>query len=454
LRSRFFWTILGVLAAVVIGTTLLHQSILKQERLDLIDQQMRETAAALMDSELNGLRKVELDKVEAILSEELGESRIGKFFVIRNSKNEILFESNSAKLLPIDDIPNSPQWVSILGKGQFIRILNLQLPRVPDRTLQVGLVLDDDLYAPNFFSKSNLTFCGFILLVGFSIAWLLASNLVKPITRLSEFVSGIAQNKDDSLELPPLPAELRRYFEQDSNSKDELNILLSSFEKMIARVNKGYQLSRFWSYQMAHELKTPLTIIDSIATEAVKENKLDAQVSQNIMTEVFEASETITSFLNWAEAENNSANRRLHVVKMSRVLGNIENRLAHRYGERIQFQVVSDFTLMANLEQLEQLISNLIVNACHYSPENSPVTVLADNRKLAIIDEGAGIPESVQKKLGQPFNKGENSKKGSGLGLAFAESICRLYEWNFKIAQSNSLGTRIEIEFPEVTNAN
>lgn len=436
---------------VVIGTAFLHQFFLKQERLDLIDQQMREAAAALMDSEIIGLRKVELNKVEDLLSEELGESRIGKFFIIRNNKNEILYESSSAKLLPLADIPKSPQWISMQGKGQFVRILNLQLPRIPDRTLQVGIVLDDEIYSPSFFSRSNLTFFAFILLIGLSLAWLLASNLVKPITRLSEFVGGIAQNKEDRLELPPLPADLRKYFEQDKSSKDELTLLLASFEKLIARVNKGYQLSRFWSYQMAHELKTPLTIIESIATEAVKENKLEQHTSQTIMTEVFKASETITSFLNWAEAEGNSSQGRLHVVKMSRVLSNIQNRLTHHFGDRITYAINEDFTLMTNLEQLEQLISNLILNACNYSPESSPVQVIAESRKLLIIDQGSGIPESVQKRLGEPFNKGESSKKGSGLGLAFAESICRLYNWYFRIAKSDSSGTRIEIEFPELS---
>jgi len=125
LRLRFFVTISIVLITVIIGSIYFYSLLLERERHLLIDQQVRETAAALVDSELGDLRQIDFERADEIISDELGETRIGKFFIIRNAQGEIIFESASAKLLPVIDVPKDPRWFTIKEKGKFIRGLNL-----------------------------------------------------------------------------------------------------------------------------------------------------------------------------------------------------------------------------------------------------------------------------------------------------------------------------------------
>ncbi|MES2855583.1 MAG: hypothetical protein V4692_06960, partial [Bdellovibrionota bacterium] len=175
------------------ATTVMHAIFLKRERLSLIDQQVRGTAVALLDSDLASPANINIRRAERTISEELGENRIGKFFIIRNGNGDVLFDSTTTELLKIPRVPQNPQWVTIEEKGKYIRILNLALPSIPDRTLQVGIVIDQDILSPSYFSTTSVGFIAIALSLGLIVAWLLASFLVRPISVLADFISDSAK---------------------------------------------------------------------------------------------------------------------------------------------------------------------------------------------------------------------------------------------------------------------
>lgn len=107
--------------------------------------------------------------------------------------------------------------------------------------------------------------------------------------------------------------------------------------------------------------------------------------------------------------------------------------------------------MVASPLHIEQLISNLVSNAIAYSPKDSHIDVSVKNQTLTIIDRGPGIPKSVKDRLGEPFNRGgadPTVSKGSGLGLAWVKSICRLYSWEMSV-QSSDQGSEILVKFPQ-----
>jgi signal transduction histidine kinase len=440
-----------VLSLTVIATSILHGEFLRREKIELIDQQVRETATVLLNSPIGELRKIEFQKVERILSEELGENRIGKFFVIRDNAGKRLYESYGTKRLPIEKIPRSPRWISLHVKGQYIRILNLDLPRIENRTVQVGVVIDGELLSPDYFSRANLIFNAVIMCLGMFVAWLLTAVLIRPISSLAAFVDGAANSREHKPELPPLPKDLRS-LARSSSRRDELTSLLVGFETLIERVNRDYRLSRFWSYQMAHELKTPMALIEMQVAEAQRLGLLPDHYAKSILAEVFEVSETITSFLTWAEVENATKQTRLHVIRASKVLDDLYRRLEIGFKGRLDVRVEQDFNLMSNIQHAEQALGNVIMNALIYSPPDRPVLVEILSRTIRVSDSGPGLPSDVMKRIGEPFNKGEQitaikDRKANGLGLALVYSIARLYRWRVGITTTVS-GTSVTLEFP------
>lgn len=433
----------------------LREYFLREGKLELIDQQVRSTASILMNSELVELKAIEIDRVESILNDELGESQIGKFFVIRNAKGELLYESPSVKSLPVETFAMQPQWIAIERNGQYIRILNLNLPSAADRTLQVGLVVGEDFIRSRFLEGNYVAFRVMIFALGLLVAWFLTSTLMRPISQLAVFVSQTATNPMYRMELPSLPEQLRRLLPKSPDSADEMHRLLRGFDALIARINREYRISRFWSFQMAHELKTPMALMEAQITEAGQNKEISAHVSKTLLTEIFAMSETITSFLTWAEVENSpSQQNRTFANRASAVALDLRSRLQTNFPDRMRVVVVEDFYVLANPQHLEQVVNNLVVNALTYSPEDKPVTVELRGNRLRVLDQGKGIEKAVVERMGEPFNKGDMSpaglRRGSGLGLALVHSVCNMYGWKIAVDTASS-GTAITIDFPEVS---
>ncbi|MBL7544006.1 MAG: HAMP domain-containing histidine kinase [Bdellovibrionaceae bacterium] len=386
LRSRFFITITIVLFALTISSAFLYSLFLKQERLALIDHQVRETAAALVDSELGDLRKIDFELADEIISDELGESRIGKFFIIRSSSGKIIFESTGAQLLPINDVPSDKQWFEIIVKEKYIRGLNLQLPRIPDRTLQVGLVLDEQLVMPNYFSKATLTFAVILFIVGLGISFFFTSFLLYPIARLDKFLGQvIAASKAKNI-LPTVPDAIADH--PSDTASDEFKRLVANLNSLILKVNKNYELSRLWSYQMAHELKTPLTMVQIEIEKLQTKLGCSKDDFSDLTKETKKVSETIDSFLGWAELENSSNQKHLFMNNLNSIISDNVKSLSNLNGQFI-FEPKHDIAVAANPNHLNQLVKNLLINSIRHTPENKPIVVsISAHAELMIADSG------------------------------------------------------------------
>ncbi|MGZ3695293.1 MAG: sensor histidine kinase [Bdellovibrionota bacterium] len=451
MRARFFWIIFSVLTIVALGATLLHGQLLKNDRILRMDWQLREAANALQDSNFASSQTIDSLRGDNIINELLADSRIGKLFVVRDKSGRPIFESASVTLLSIKDIPRSPEWISMYRNGKFIRILNLQVRNFPDRTLQVGLVVDNSLISPAIFSGGNFFFVGSIFLLGSISAWALTSTLLRPISQFVNFITSISH--ESSLGIPALPKELLG-FRSTQKKGDELRRLLDSFSSLIEQVNRGYKLSRIWSYQMAHEMKTPLAIMEGEISNALKRGELKPELATALQQELMEVSETVTEFLTWAELEGASAQKNLYAVSAHTTLVDIKRRLTTKFGGRLEIEIASDFYVLSNIQHFEHLLMNLITNALLYSPGETAVEVYSPApQTIRIVDHGPGFPQAVLERIGEPFNRDDSVRttpaKGNGLGLAYVRSVCRLYDWKFEINSSIS-GTEINLLFPDL----
>jgi two-component system sensor histidine kinase VicK len=113
---------------------------------------------------------------------------------------------------------------------------------------------------------------------------------------------------------------------------------------------------------------------------------------------------------------------------------------------------------------LKLCISNLISNACKYTPEDGIIEVLIDNLEksvsISIADSGIGIPKEEQDKIFNDFYRSTLSKKlgieGTGLGLSIALEVIKKFNGKLKVISPSylkmseeSLGTQFVIELPK-----
>ncbi len=451
MRVRFFLIILILLSLVSTVSIVLNAYQVRSERRQLIDQQVRETAINLLDSELSTIRQVDLDRADKIISAELGESRFDKFFVIRNQAGDVLFKSENAHWLEEIGLDRGPQWLTITRNGKYVRVLNLALPSIDDRTLQVGLIIDEQFVSLPLVSKGSLIFFVVILFFGFAIAWISTAILLRPVTELSRFVTLAAEKTSVSLRVPEPPESLSRGASVLGWSIfDEFSRLIVGLGELIQKINRNYKVSRFWTYQLAHELKTPLSLLSVEIENAEISGQIRENLGSTLKCEITRATNVVSSFLNWAELEHSNPQKMLYANRLSKVLGDIQMRLRGKYGDRLQMDLKEDLEVLAHPVHLEHLCLNLISNALAYTQASVIVTI--QNRRLSIRDFGPGIPNMVLARLGEPFNRGPNSGgdgSGHGLGLAWAASVAKLYGWKFEIvACETPPGTEIQLEFP------
>lgn len=452
MKFRFFLILLVSLSAVGIALSISFSYYLNAARLELIDLQLRASAVALVNSELADIKKIKFKEAEQLISEELGSSSVGKIFIIRNDKGEIAFKSGSASLMDINP-PNTPQNYTYKINGKTVRILNLNLPKRPDRTLQIGAVINQTLFDWDFISKKLALYLVLIIIPILVFAFILTNYLLNPLKLMANHLQLATHDLQNLMPVPGLPKKLIKYTKKSYLNNDEFSTLVENTNDLLERININYKMTKPWSYQLAHEIKTPLSIlqfdVESLAEESLKDQTIITSMNEQINR----ISNTVSQFLEWASVENTQHKDNLFALRIASSIENQINNLERLYPGRINYQTKEDFVVISNPQHLQQLISNVLTNALNYSPEDTRVTIETYDNTLKISDMGKGISKEILERIGQPFNFGPQHKrlkyKRTGLGLAWINTITKLYNWNLDI-QSGDTGTNIVIKFLKI----
>lgn len=422
----------------------------ESQRLKLIDRQIAESSEDLLKSSELSEAVTKPETLEDVISGILGSTRIGKVFVLRDANSKILYQSFNVSLLD-KDLPVHPEWLAVHAQDQYVRLRNVPLTGHKGLTLQVGLVLDRNFLNWEIIDDRLVQYVSGIVIALIFAAILLTLLLLSPlrilIFHLKEVTADIVNMKD----VRPLPSGVLKYASSFWTRSDEFASLVSIVQKLIDRINQNYKLTRAWTLQMAHELKTPLAIIQVETVQNQRTKTVPEAYVKSVLKEVNQMSEIINQFLDWAELKSSNLQKDLHALRIKSVVKSVSSRLDKISPGRLQIKMDHDFAVFVNPIHLDQLVTNLVTNALKFSPENRPVDLISGDQFFTVKDYGPGISQNVKERLGEPFNVGESvteGKTGNGLGLAWITTVADLYNWEFEI-QSGSQGTEATIRFPK-----
>ncbi len=449
MRNRFFIIILTTLVFAAVGINLVHVYFFQSQRLKLIDKQIGESSEILMSSPKFIAATGHLETIEDAISTVLEGARIGKVFILRDSHAKILYQSFNVGLLKTE-LPIHPEWVAVKTEEEYVRVRNTELPGPRHLTLQVGLVLDKNFLNWEILDSHVFNYITGIVVALFFASVLLTLVLLSPLRLLIRHLNEITSNLGNLRDLKPLPRKVLKFGRVFWAGADEFSSLVSTTQKLIDRINLNHKLTRSWTLQMAHELKTPLAILRAEVESKKKMGLLPEPYAQETFKEIRHMSEIITQFLDWADLENSDVQKNLHALRVKALVKSLVARLDKIAPERIRIKVVSDFPVFANPIHLDLMVMNILTNALKFSPSGTPVDVVVEDHALVIRDRGMGISKEVIERLGQPFNIGiheEEGLTGNGLGLAWVTTVAKIYEWKLTI-QSGFDGTEVRVDFP------
>ncbi|MFT3712903.1 MAG: HAMP domain-containing sensor histidine kinase [Archangium sp.] len=223
-----------------------------------------------------------------------------------------------------------------------------------------------------------------------------------------------------------------------------------TLERGLERADKLISLGQL-SAVMAHEIGSPLQILEGRARSLLK-TPGDAEATRRVADMLVEQTERITRIV----GQMLSITRRRPPVRapldaqqvVKRVLSLLELE-AERRGVRLELNAHNAGRVLADADQLQQVVLNLVRNALDVSPRGSKVslTLSGDEKNVAlkVSDEGPGLPGVPRDQLFEPFFT--TKPDGSGLGLSVVRSIVLEHGGDVRVLDAEK-GFSIEVRLP------
>jgi len=413
----------------------------ESERARLLDQRLETIASSLIASGLSMGLIENLSSTDDLINDLLGEEKIDQIITIYSLDGKILAQNLTATELPLPFNPKD-QWQTYEVNGRTIRALNLHTGNL---VIQVGLILNFTLERWNFLSSRMFVFIMTIFIVLLIAAYFSTQILFKPLKKLSFELESMSGQLDKKLGQPlngfAIGAEVTRLAKEPGATKDEFEIFCNHLEIFLKKLEDYTRTFNAQTAILTHELKTPLTIVKNYLQEArtASDHNRARELVNGALVEIDRLALLISDYLRWSVLMSNPADPELYAVKLSEVAQRVVSHLNLAHDNRIQIHGESDLTVFAMPEHVQQMLSNLLLNALNYSPKDKPVICRLYRNQVSVEDQGPGLPDFVLKHLGSPFNRGQtkaSEERSSGLGLAWVNSLCQKYQWEMKVDSS------------------
>jgi signal transduction histidine kinase len=282
-----------------------------------------------------------------------------------------------------------------------------------------------------------------ITLISFLIGYLASAKFLQPISNLSNKIKVI--NSDKLGEIIQI------------QSKDEIGELIQSFNQMSEKLKKSFDIQQKFVQDAAHELKTPLTIIQT----SIETSLQDSQVTKPELIEVMEDSLSGVKRLSKLTNDLLDLTRPFEMIDEINILEIIKNQveMLEQYAQNNSTKVsiinpenMKIKNIKGNSMQLSRAFYNIIQNAIKYSKHNLEsylkIEIVQDKESLRIRfeDNGLGIKQEEGQKIFNRFYRIIKSEDGNGLGLSIAKEIVTSHGGRIELIPSE-VGAVFEVRF-------
>ncbi len=214
---------------------------------------------------------------------------------------------------------------------------------------------------------------------------------------------------------------------------------------------------------ISHELRTPLTVISGYleTMEANSDNipPLWIKAIKNTQIQTERLKNLVGDLLILSKIESQLCNAQQAPINIPELLQEIKNDLESLIQNKqhiVNITIDSKYLLIGNRDDIYSLVTNLLVNACYYSPKGSHIQASWASDKtggyLSIADNGQGIDPMEVPRITERFYRVESHRSrdsgGTGLGLAIVKHLLINHDGNLKIESKLNVGSTFICEFP------
>lgn len=261
---------------------------------------------------------------------------------------------------------------------------------------------------------------------------------LRPLRVIGERLAAIRSGDAEKLE-GAFPEEIRPL-------QQELNQLIRSNQEIIER-------SRTHVGNLAHALKTPLSVITNEARSRHDDFGKKVAEQAEIMRQ------QVTHYLDRARmaAHSGVVGR---ATQLRPVIRGMCNTLSKIYGHRdveISLECPEEVRFLGEKQDLQEMVGNLMENACKWAGSKVKVTVERSGEPdcktqptlvVLVDDDGPGLPADLRSTVVKRGRRIDNNKPGSGLGLSIVADLSDMYKGHLSLGESPLGGLRARLELP------
>ncbi len=285
-----------------------------------------------------------------------------------------------------------------------------------------------------------------VTLLGGALAYFVSGRALKPLRAFAAQVERVQPDNLSEIRLSEdVPTELQR--------------CSASFNDMISRLGEGFSAQRQFTGNAAHELRTPLALMQAQIELFISEHSgLRPETAEllGLLQEQTERMSRMTKvLLEMSELRSVPCDDDVELGPLSEEVLTDLAPLAENKG--IALNCAGDALVIGSDTLLYRLVFNLVENAIRYSRTGSTVNVsISDSDShvlLRVKDEGPGIPKQYRESIFQPFFRLDKSRSraygGAGLGLALVWEIAALHGGTVEVEASSEDGTTMLVSLPK-----
>ena len=328
-------------------------------------------------------------------------------------------------------------------------------PHVP-YYVAIGHNLSRDESLVRRFTTTSIWLVPVMAVAGCILGWVLSGLFLRPVLSVARTAQNIT-GSNLSLRIP------------ERGAGDELDYLISTFNKMIERLESSFQQIRQFSTDVSHELRTPITAIRGQLEVAMFTAKTPDQYQEailNALQDIERLSQIVRALLLLSQAESGQVVLQKTRLDLAAVVRDIVDQFqipAEAQQVRLESRLPHDCALNADRVQIERMLSNLLSNALKFTPPGGTVRALlradADDIELVVEDTGCGISAEALPYIFERFyrvrGKEEESspEKGLGLGLSFVAWIVKAHGGEIHVESTPGKGSRFIVHLPAAVTA-
>lgn len=285
-----------------------------------------------------------------------------------------------------------------------------------------------------------------VTIVSAAIAYFVSGQALKPLRKLSQQAEKIDQDSISDIRL-------------NEDTVKEFRQLSVSVNMMLDRLSESFATQRQFSGNAAHELRTPLAIMQTkLELFAAEHKNLEGDTAELVRSQAEQLDRLSRLVHTLLEMSNLSSAPRSDRIELAPLVDEIITDLTPLACQNdITMEQDCDNVVITGSDALiYRLVFNLIENAVKYNRRGGSVSVSVHKENNVVVvrvsDTGCGIPEEYRESIFQPFFRVDKSRSrqmgGVGLGLALVHEIAVLHGGSVRAEPGNKVGTVFIVTLP------